>query len=182
MKMKKTVILVVVAAGLTVAATAQMYGPGMRNDWGPGLGRLLQNEQRAEKLGITEDQLAVVRDLWYDHREAMIPLQAACDGARLEQERLLRVEQPDVDAVMAATEAVGAAKTALEKEQVAFRLKLRETLGDEVCANLMARMERMRERGRKGPDERRKGPGRRGPWGPEDEGFVPPPPEPEAAD
>ena len=191
--MKKYVWMTVAVA--TLAASAMVWagpqgrgGPdGDRGPRGPGgkgaaIGWLIHNEAAASELGVTDEQLAQLKDSAYKSRQASIKLHAELDLARLELSHLMDADSPDVAAVDKAVDQASAIEAQLQKMRIKEQLKVREILGSETLEKLQQKMRsQMREgRGQKG----RQGDGqRRGNRGPGQGGHrMMPPPAPDAPD
>jgi len=123
-------------------------GPG-DGGFGMGMGWLLHNPDKAHELGVTDQQLATLKDEAFKREEAMIKARADVELAHLELRHLLEQDTSKADAVNAAVDKVGAARTALEKEKVGGLLKAREILGADTVAKIRAAM---REHHRWGKD------------------------------
>lgn len=182
--MKKWFILTAAVVAVSLAAVAMAApgpgggregrggpgggGPGFGGGDGPGpaagmmLQRVLQNEQMAKKLGLTDEQIATLKSSLLETQKQMIKLRAESELAELEVRRLMGEEQVDRAAVMKAIDAASAAHTAIRKAGVEERLKVRETLGQETLDKIREHMaDRMGKRGGQDGD-RRQGRGPRG--------------------
>ena len=169
--MKKMVILTTLLAGGTAVAlvSAAQPGPGGRSPAGkaaPGgrhalpLARILQDRELCEKLDITEEQVERLKAAVYETRKEAISLRAEVELARLELHSLMAESSADESPIMAAVDAVGRARTALQKAQVSSRLRVRAILGEETVEKLRAEL---RERARRHREaQRQRQPGMRG--------------------
>ena len=151
------------------AMPGPMAGPGQRFD---AIDRLLDNPRAAERLGLTDDQVAQLKTLHLQAAKDAIPLRGAAELAGLELREAMSQDAPDEDAVMSAIDRLHRAEAALQKSQVRSRLAARGILGPEAVEKLQQHArQRMQER-MAGPDQpdrperplRRQGP--RGPMGP----------------
>ena len=156
-------------------------GWGVRGrGWGPrgfGLGRLLNDPDVRQQLGITDAQAAKIRQQESDFRKAEVRNRADLQVKRMDLNDLLSADKPDRSAIDKKLQEVGAAQLALEKSAIDFRLTMREALTPEQRQKLQQIMRQRRQpmpRGNAGP--RGMQGGRRG--GP---GAAPPPNTPRQA-
>jgi Spy/CpxP family protein refolding chaperone len=127
-----------------------------------GLTRLLNNPEIREKVGITAEQAAKIRQDVTEFRKAEIRDRADLEVKRIDLENLLSAEKPDRAAIDAKLQEISAARLILEKSTVHFRLTMREAITPaqrEKIRQLMS--ERWRHEG---------GPGRAG--GPRGQGHM----------
>ena len=153
--MKKMMLMAAVAAvcGMT-SAEGSAVGPGrvMRPDGG-GFGgqnrdpiiRMVSNPKVAEKIGLSGEQQAKVAELAKrqpgDGRENQKKLRAA----RERQAELLKAEQIDEAAVMAAIDEVYEISKTIEKEQVKKTIAVRALLTPEQFRQLDSCSQEIRE-------------------------------------
>ena len=121
-----------------------------------GLGRLLNNPEIREKVGITAEQAAKIRQDETEFRKAEIRDRADLEVKRIDLENLLSAEKPDRAAIDSKLQEISAARLTLEKSSVHFRLNMREAITPAQREKLR---QLMKERG-----QREGGPGR--PTGP----------------
>lgn len=186
--MKKVLLLVTIltvgAASLVLAKPGGPQGPGGKNrgDRGPEkmdpamiVQRIANNPEKAAKLGVTEEQIEKLEDIILKQEKRKIQLKANADKARVDLRQLMKQDEPDQEAVMAAVDAVGAAQTELRKAEIGTLLKVKRILGADTVKALrkegrkMAREKKQQFQERRGKQERRgDGEGRRGggPGGP----------------
>jgi len=178
-------------------------GPGLDRDWrgpgghgdrrgfgdrGPGgemmLSRLVNNPEIREKLGITADQAAKIRQQSLTFETAQIRNRADVQVRRAELRSLLEADNPDRAAIDRKLQEVSTAELAATKSAVNFRLDMRNALTPEQKQKLQQWRKEMwekrsQERGhRRGPDGPG-GPGRRmrqGPPPPTSDQPAPPAP------
>ena len=104
-----------------------MRGRGM----GPresGLGRLLNDPNVRQQLGVTADQAAKIRQQESDFRKTEIRNRADLEIKRMDLNELLSADKPDRSAIDSKLQEVGAAQLALEKSAIDYRLTMRDAL------------------------------------------------------
>ena len=206
-------LMMVAVAALSCVAFAE--GPeggarpeGGRRGFGPregGMGpmmggmdpivRLVSNPAVAEKLGLSDEQKAKLKELKGDN-EANRETQKKVREATMKQVELMKAEKIDESAVMAAIDEVFELRKAMAKEQAKRVIAVKSVLTPEQVKMAHEEMKKMFEaRGDRGPRREGKGPrefkgprkgphGEKGPQeGPKDgpkEGCDAPAPAPEA--
>ncbi len=134
-----------------VVTWAGQGGPGRHEaQRGPGpggIGRMLNNPETLQKLGVTDEQQAAIKTATYEFRKEMAKLKADGELAEIELQKAMDEATPDETAVMKAVDNVGAAKTAMRKAGVKHQLKVKTILGAEKVEALKAmQCERMKEK------------------------------------
>ena len=206
----KSLIVVVVAALSSVAFADGPEGgqrpEGPRRGFGPSDGfgpmmggdpivRMVSNPAVAEKIGLSDEQKAKLKELKGDgaaNRES----QKKVREATMKQVELMKAEKIDEAAVMATIDEVFELRKAMAKEQAKRVIAVKSILTPEQVAKAHEEMKKMFEaRGDRGPRREGKGPrefkgprkgphGEKGPKeGPKDgtkEGCDAPAPAPEA--
>lgn len=159
---------------------------GMRGrDMGPremGLGRLLNDPNVRQQLGVTADQAAKIRQQESDFRKSEIRNRADLEIKRMDLNDLLSAEKPDRSAIDSKLQEVGAAELALEKASIDNRLTMRDALTPAQRQKLQQMMMQRNQRGPGGNaanaaprSPRGTGPGRPGgPPPPNAQGQAPP--------
>ena len=122
------------------------------------LARLVSDPEIREKLGVTAEQAAKIRQQTSDFRKAEIRSRAEADIKRIELRDLLSAEKPDKAAIDRKLEEIGTARLTREKAAVDFHLAMRNALTPEQREKLKKLREEWRNRGR--------GEGREGARGP----------------
>ncbi len=84
----------------------------------------------AEKLGLSDDQRAKLRDSVHKAKIARVDMKARADRARLELRHALGQLSPDAKAVTRAVDALNAAEAELRKNHVELVLAIRGVLTD----------------------------------------------------
>lgn len=144
---------------------------GGRGDWGRGghrgmrggrdrdfmLARMVNNPEFRDKLGITADQAAKIRQQTTDFRKSEIRARADLEVKRLELRDLLAADNPDRSAIDQKLQEISSARLAQEKSAIDYRLAMRSALTPEQKQKLQQMRDQFRQRGRDG--------GRRGPDG-----------------
>ncbi|HTZ46245.1 MAG TPA: Spy/CpxP family protein refolding chaperone [Verrucomicrobiae bacterium] len=129
-----------------------------------GLSRLLSNPDIQQKVGVTAEQVAKIKQQESAFRKSEIRERADVDVKRVELRDLLSADTPDRKAIDAKLQEVSTAQLAMEKSRVDFRLDMKEALTPDQRTKLrQALQDRWQNRGpRRGPG----GSGQRGPNGP----------------
>jgi Spy/CpxP family protein refolding chaperone len=152
--MKKWIALTAISG--TLALTLAVFAaPRDKRGDGPPRGpdgphpmmRLLDNPEATEKLGLTEEQVAALKEVRYETQKQSVALQADAELAQLELQRVLQSDSPDEAAAHAAIEQAGQARIKLQQSRVSALLQAREAIGAEKWNEIKARGRRqMKER------------------------------------
>lgn len=144
-------------------------GMGMRGRGGMEgremmLGRLLGNPEIRDKIGVTTDQAAKIRQQESDFRKTEIRGRADLEVKQIDFRDLMSADKPDRAAIDAKLTEISTARLALEKSAVAFRLNSRDALTPDQRTKLGDLMRTRRDQnGGPGPGGPRGGrAGRRG--------------------
>ena len=168
-------------------------GLGPREGMGPMMGmmgamdpvaRAASNPAIAEKLGLSEDQKAKIKEA-AGSPEANRETQKKIREASMKQAELMRAEKVDEAAVMAAIDEVFELRKAMAKEQAKRSIKIKSILTPEQVKKVQEEMKNSfgprGERGaRRGGPREGTGRGPRGDRGPREGGDKPAAPAPEA--
>jgi sugar phosphate isomerase/epimerase len=123
---------VVALLGLSGVALARPH------DEGCGRGRPLERlEGRLESLGLDPQTLETARGLLEQGREERLASRDELRAARDRMHELMREEKPDVDAVMAQGDTIGALQTSAKKARLRTLLAVRALLTPEQWAQLL---------------------------------------------
>lgn len=162
---------------------AELMGPGAhrgRGEWDHGRGRfergergrrgfalsrLLNDPEIQKKVGISAEQVAKIRQQASAFRKAEIRQRADLEVKQVDLRDLLAVEKPDRAAIDSTLQQISAARLALEKARIDFRLNMKDALTPEQRQKLH---EALRERW-----QARRGTERRGPGGERGPGTQP---------
>lgn len=128
---------------------------GPRRGLGMGLAQIVNNANLRQQLGITDAQAGKVRQLTSDFQVSQIRSRADVQVDRLQLRNLLTAQNPDRTAIDQKLNQVSAAELALRKQQVHYRLDLRNVL----TAEQRQKLQQMRQ-GRARRDRRIQGPAR----------------------
>ena len=120
-----------------------MYGQRGR-DSESRLMRLVNNPAMREKLGITDEQAAKIRQRTFDFQKAEIRGRAEVQVKRLELDQLLTAANPDRAAIDQKLEQISAAQLAQRKLWVNYRLDMRAALTSEQRQKLQNLREEFR--------------------------------------
>jgi len=121
------------------------------------LGRLLSNPEIRDKIGVTAEQAAKIRQQEADFRKTEIRDRADLETKQIDLRELMAADKPDRAAIDAKLTEISTSRLALEKSSVAFRLNSRDALTADQRTKLRDLM-RTRREGEGGP-------GRGGPRG-----------------
>jgi Spy/CpxP family protein refolding chaperone len=121
------------------------------------LGRLLSNPEIRDKVGVTADQVAKIRQQEADFRKTEIRDRADLEVKQIDLREMMAADKPDRGAIDAKLTEISTSRLALEKSAVAFRLNSRDALTADQRTKLR---DLMRSR-----HERDGGPGPGGPRG-----------------
>ncbi len=119
------------------------------------LGRLLSNPEIRDKIGVTADQAAKIRQQEADFRKTEIRDRADLQVKQIDLRELIAADKPDRAAIDAKLTEISTSRLALEKSAVAFRLTSRKALTPDQRTKLRDLLR-----------SRRDGDGRPGPGGP----------------
>jgi hypothetical protein len=88
------------------------------------------------RAGVTEDKIKALAEFEYDQQQKRIDLRAAAEKAELTLQHLMQAAAPDEKAVMAAVDAVNAARSELLKLEITSQLKFKNIVGEEALRKL----------------------------------------------
>jgi Spy/CpxP family protein refolding chaperone len=132
-----------------------MRGPGMRGRGrgGPAtmLLRLVNNSTMRQRVGITNEQAAKIRQQTSDFLKAQIRNRASIQVQRIDLRNLMAAENPDRAAIDKTLQQISALRLAQSKAGVDFHLAMRNALTTEQRQKLMQMREEFM---RRGPDRR----------------------------
>jgi periplasmic protein CpxP/Spy len=190
---------ILMASGLAIAQGPG--GPGM----GPGFaqhrppmerafgfdgshGQFWNNPRIVAQLKLTDDQRKAMDGIMQDHRVKLIDLRANLEKAEVAMQPLMKADQPNETAILAAIDKIAQARAELEKANARFLLAIRGQLtADQWKQMQMMHQNHMEDGGRDGHGwgDRGARPGMRGQFhrqqGPPPAGAPPqgtPPPAP----
>ena len=138
--MKRTLLIlavILIIGGLTASisyADPPRHGRGVKDHLPIGL--LLNNPEFIEKLHLTPDQIAKLKDLHFEHQKKMIALRSNLQLRKLELMKLMDAEQLDKNLVRKKVKEVTAAKGDLALEKVEMKLSAGDVLTKEQIAEL----------------------------------------------
>jgi Spy/CpxP family protein refolding chaperone len=144
------------------------------------LGRLLSNPEIRDKIGVTADQAAKIRQQEADFRKTEIRDRADLEVKQIDLREMMAADTPDRAAIDAKLTEISSSRLALEKSAVTFRLNSRGALTPDQRTKLrdLMRSRHDGEGGGRGPGGPRGGArgGRRGgqPPAPPANGTTPP--------
>ncbi len=137
-------------------------GPGMAGRGGDmGLNRIVNNPDMREKLGITADQAAKIRQQNADFQKASVMNRAKSQVAHMELNQLMSADKPDRAAIDRKLSEISAAQLVSEQTRVHHQLDMKTALTPDQQAKLKTLMQQRRQ-GLGGPGGPSGGPGRGG--------------------
>jgi Spy/CpxP family protein refolding chaperone len=123
------------------------------------LARLLSDPQIQQKVGVTADQVAKIRQEESTFRKTEIRQRADVAVQRIDLRDLLAAQTPDRSAIDAKLQQVSAAQLAMEKSRIDFQLNMKQALTPDQREKLR---QALRERWQARRGGRGEGPGRPG--------------------
>jgi Spy/CpxP family protein refolding chaperone len=112
-----------------------------------GLSRMLNNPDIREKLGVTPEQAARIRQQASDFRKTEIRGRADMQVKRLDLRDLLAADNPDRAAIDAKLQEISSARLALDKSAIDYRLNSRDALTPAQRDKLRQLMQDRRQQG-----------------------------------
>jgi len=148
------------------------FDRGQRRQRGEfGLSRLLSDPEVQQKVGVTPEQVAKIRQQESTFRKTELRQRADVQVKRVDLRDLLAADKPDRAAIDAKLQDISASELALEKSRVNFRLDMRDALTADQREKLRQAMrDRWQGRGRGG----HRGPAADNGMDPDEPGFGPP--------
>jgi len=122
-----------------------MRGPG-RGPGEFGLSRVLNDPAIREKLGVTTEQVAKIRQQESDFRKAEIRNRADLEVKRIDLNDLLAADKPDRAAIDSKLQEISTAQLTLEKSRIDYRLNMRDALTPAQRQKLRDLMNERRQR------------------------------------
>lgn len=153
-------------------------GPGMMGRGGPmGLNRIINNPDLREKIGVTPEQAAKIRQQETDFQKASVMNRAKLQVAHMELNQLMSADKPDRAAIDKKLADISVAQLGQEQTRVHHQLDMKTALTPDQQAKLKTLMQQRRP-GMGGPGGPQ-GPGRggrggRGPQPPQGTGTPEP--------
>jgi Spy/CpxP family protein refolding chaperone len=138
-------------------------GPGIMGGGGPaGLNRIVNNPDMREKLGITTEQAAKIRQQNADFEKAGVMNRAKLQVSHMELQQLMSADKPDRAAIDKKLSEISAAQLVSEQTRVHHQLDMKTALTPDQQAKLKTLMQQRRP-GMGGPNGGQQGgPGRGG--------------------
>lgn len=177
--MARRVVFALAAILLGSGAAAQAQGPGpggpmmmqrrppFERAMGGHMGRWWNNPRMVDQLKLTDAQRKAMDQIWYQHREKLIDLQANLEKAELAMQPLMGADQPDRAAMEAQIDKIVGARSDLERANARFLLDIRMKLSADQWKQLKNLHSQRMMRG---------GPGRGPMWNRQPQGQATPPP------
>lgn len=137
----------------------QPGGEQPKFDRGEILKHIVENPEMAKKVGLTEDQVAKLKDGQFAHEKNMIELRAKAETTKLDVRKLMEAAKVDREAVSKAIDAAAAAESAARKADVMHMLDVKETIGPDVMKKIHETVRERLQRGAMGGRGPQQGPG-----------------------
>ncbi len=166
MKKKLLVLVTFLTMAGVIASVAYAAPPKPGQGMGSHLpiGKLLDDPEFIEKLQLSSDQVAKLKNLHFEHQKRMIALRSNLQTKKLELRQLFDAEVLDKKLIRTKVEEVNTAKANLALEKVEMKLSAIDVFTSEQMAELKKmkrkfegrkRIKRMEMEGPKGKYERR---------------------------
>lgn len=132
-------------------------GEGRFARWGGGEGgmggelqeamiaRILANTKVAQEVGLTEDQIATLRNKLDELRKEEADIRAALEKLGIDQAKLLTEKDLNEEAIMAAVDKLAEKRTALAKLQIKKLILIKKTITPEQMQKIQEILRRHRE-------------------------------------
>jgi Spy/CpxP family protein refolding chaperone len=138
-----------------------------------GLSRMLSNPEIQQKVGVSAEQVAKIRQEESSFRKTSIQQRADMQVKQIDLRELLEAAKVDRGAIDRQLQAISASRLAMDKSRIDFRLSMKDALTPEQREKLQQAMRERRQAqrgtGPRGPG----GPGGRGLRGPRPTGTAP---------
>ncbi len=108
-----------------------MHQRGMR-----GLGRWWKNADVVKQVGISDEQVQKMEQIFQQHRLKLIDLKANLERDEVKLQPLVEADNPNEQAVMSQIDKVAAARAELEKSNAAMMFAIRRVLTPEQWKKL----------------------------------------------
>lgn len=129
-----------------------------------GLSRLLSNPDIQQKVGVTPEQVAKIRQQETAFQKTRIQQRADLEVKQIDLRDMLAADKPDRAAIDKQLQTISTSRLAMDKSRIDFRLNMKDALTPDQREKLKQAMkDRMQARRGEG---RRGGPGGRGQRGP----------------
>ena len=102
------------------------------------LERIAENPEAREKLGLTAEQTAKIKQETFEFQKARIRDRADLELRRVELENLMRADSPDSAAIDKKLDELSAARLVATKAEVHYHLAMRDVLTPEQRTKLRA--------------------------------------------
>lgn len=111
----------------------------IRTTTGPGpIGKWWQNSETAKKLQLSDNQIAQLDQVFFEHKMKLIDYGADMEKQELKLQNLLDADVPDEGQINAQVDQTLAARGKLEREYTTMNLDLRRVLSPEQWRQLKA--------------------------------------------
>jgi periplasmic protein CpxP/Spy len=132
-----------------------------------GLSRILSSPEMQQKVGVSAEQVAKIRQQETAFRKTAIQQRADLQVKQIDLRELMSADKPDRAAIDRKLQEISTSRLAMDKSRIDFRLNMKDALTPEQRAKLKQAMKEKRE-ARQG--QRRGNGSQRGPRGPRPNG------------
>ena len=112
----------------------------------PGGGKWWKDAELAQKLGLTDDQIAQMEKIFQDHRLQLIDLHATLEKQEVLLEPMINADHPDEQQTLAQIDKVAQARANLEKSNARMLFAIRNVLTPEQWKKLQTERAKHRTR------------------------------------
>ena len=124
---RKFLVLTVVVLGILVLVFSLAYAEHPRRDRG----------EKAEELGLTDEQMEDMREIRYNFEKTQIGLRAELKTSRLELRHLMMQEKPSQGEISKLVDRIADTQKRLLKQRVDKKLQMKEILTPEQFKKFM---------------------------------------------
>ena len=160
--MKSLIVFATLALTAATAVAAPKDGPRpqtpARHEPSELIVRIIMNQKVVEKIGLSEEQKAKLKEVVKSDRAESEPLRQALKASMERQAELLKAEKIDEAAVMAEIDKAFEARKAMAKLQTKKVIGVKSILTPEQVQKALEEFKNMPKRGRGKPEAKGKGP------------------------
>ncbi len=117
-------VLAILVMGTATLALAQEPGSDDDADFGPEL----KTDRMAKRLGLSEEQVASIKDIRSEGKQELLELRKEMARLRLEKRGEMLADSPETDKVLQLTRRIGDLRTEMQTNRMRSRLEVRNLL------------------------------------------------------